>query len=249
MPPSKPSSLAAAPWITPALGYSSLVVIAVALVFTFTAPPDVLQGYLTRILPIHVGASWLAYVSFGFTAIFGLLYLFSRRDHWDRLGAASAEIGIVFIVLSLFSGALWGRPTWGAYWVWGDARLTTTALMMMVYIGMLTVRGMIEDPARRARVGAVIGVVASVGVPINYMSVYWWNTLHQTPSLSIAEQRSALQNPGILAGFLIALLGFTLLYAYLLRLRGQLGRRQAELEAREMDMELRGLSNPREVRA
>lgn len=233
-------SIASASWITPALGFSSLALLLVAFFATFTAAPDVLQGYLTRILPIHVGASWLAYISFGLTAVFGLTYLISRRAHWDRLSASSAEIGIVFIALSLFSGALWGRPTWGAYWVWGDARLTTTALMMMVYIGMLTVRGMLEDTGRRARVSAVIAVVASVGVPINYMSVYWWNTLHQTPSLSIVEQRSALQNPGILLGFILALVGFTILYAYLLRLRGQLAQRQADLETREMDMELRG---------
>lgn len=233
-------SIATGKWITPALGYLSLALLAAAFYFTFTAAPDVLQGYLTRILPIHVGASWLAYIAFGFTAVFGLTYLISRRAHWDRLSASSAEIGIVFIVLSLFSGALWGRPTWGAYWVWGDARLTTTALMMMVYIGMLTVRGMLEDTGRRARVSAVIAVVASVGVPINYMSVYWWNTLHQTPSLSLVEQRSALQNPGILTGFILALVGFTVLYAYLLRLRGQLAQRQADLETKEMDMELRG---------
>ena len=234
-------SIASASWITPALGFSSLALLMVAFYATFTAAPDVLQGYLTRILPIHVGASWLAYISFGLTAVFGLTYLISRRAHWDRLSASSAEIGIVFITLSLFSGALWGRPTWGAYWVWGDARLTTTALMMMVYIGMLTVRGMLEDGGRRARISAVIAVVASVGVPINYMSVYWWNTLHQTPSLSLVEQRSALQNPGILLGFILALVGFTILYAYLLRLRGQLAKRQADLETREMDMELRGV--------
>jgi heme exporter protein C len=233
-------TLSQAQFITPALGVSSLALLVAAFFFTFTAPPDVLQGYLTRILPVHVGASWLAYMSFGFTAIFGLTYLITRRNHWDRLGAASAEIGVVFIVISLFSGALWGRPTWGAYWVWGDARLTTTALMLMVYVGLLTVRGMIEDPNRRARVSSVIGVVAAVGVPINYMSVYWWNTLHQTPSLSVPEGRSALQNSGILLGFLIGLTGFTLLYFYLLRLRGQLGKRQADLEAKELEMELNG---------
>ncbi len=234
------SSNSAIPWLTPALGFSSIAALLVAFFFTFTAPPDVLQGYLTRILPIHVGASWLAYLSFGFTAIFGLTYLITRRAHWDRLSAASAEIGVVFITLSLFSGALWGRPTWGAFWVWGDARLTTTALMLMVYIGMLTVRPMLEDPARRARVSAVIGVVAAVGVPINYMSVYWWNTLHQTPSLSVPQGRSALQNPGILIGFILALVGFTVLYFYLLRLRGQLARRQADLEAQELELELSG---------
>ncbi len=230
-----------APWLTPALGFSSISIIVVALVFTFTAQPDVLQGYLTRILPIHVGSSWLAYLSFGLTAVFGLTYLITRNHHWDRLSLASTEIGVVFIVLSLFSGALWGRPTWGAYWTWGDARLTSTALMLLVYIGLLMVRGMIEDSGRRARVSAVIGIVASVGVPINYMSVYWWSTLHQTPTVSIAERRSALQNDGILIGFLLALLGFTMLYIYLLRLRGQLALQQARLEERELDLELKGV--------
>jgi heme exporter protein C len=227
-------------WLTPALGFSSLVVLVAAFGFTFTAPPDTLKGYLTRILPIHVGSSWLAYLSFGLTAIFGLTYLITRKTHWDRLSLASTEIGVVFIVLSLFSGALWGRPAWGTYWEWGDARLTTTALMLMVYVGMLMVRGMIEDPSRRARVSAVIGVVASVGVPINYMSVYWWSTLHQTPTLSIAERRSALENQGILIGFLLALLGFTLLYAYLLRLRSQMALAQARLEEHELELELKG---------
>jgi heme exporter protein C len=229
-----------ASWLTPALGYSSLVVLVAAFGFTFTAPPDTLQGYLTRILPIHVGSSWLAYLSFGLTAIFGLTYLIRRNPHWDRLSLASTEIGVVFIVLSLFSGALWGRPAWGTYWEWGDARLTTTALMLMVYVGMLMVRGMIEDPNRRARVSAVIGVVASVGVPINYMSVYWWSTLHQTPTLSIAERRSALENSGILIGFLLALLGFSLLYAYLLRLRSQMALAQSRLEENELELELKG---------
>jgi heme exporter protein C len=229
-----------ASWLTPVLGYSSLVVLVAAFGFTFTAPPDTLQGYLTRILPVHVGSSWLAYLSFGLTAIFGLTYLITRNAHWDRLSLASTEIGVVFIVLSLFSGALWGRPAWGTYWEWGDARLTTTALMLMVYVGMLMVRGMIEDPNRRARVSAVIGVVASVGVPINYMSVYWWSTLHQTPTLSIAERRSALENQGILIGFLLALLGFSLLYAYLLRLRSQMALVQTRLEENELELELKG---------
>jgi heme exporter protein C len=229
-----------ASWLTPTLGYSSLVVLVAAFGFTFTAPPDTLQGYLTRILPIHVGSSWLAYLSFGLTAIFGLTYLITRNAHWDRLSLASTEIGVVFIVLSLFSGALWGRPAWGTYWEWGDARLTTTALMLMVYVGMLMVRGMIEDPNRRARVSAVIGVVASIGVPINYMSVYWWSTLHQTPTLSIAERRSALENQGILLGFLFALVGFSLLYAYLLRLRSQMALAQARLEEHELELELKG---------
>jgi heme exporter protein C len=234
---SKAKSVFDASWITPTLGFLSLVIVAATFVFTFTAQPDVQQGFLTRILPIHVPASWLAYLSFGMTAVYGLAYLITRRNHFDRLSASSAEIGVVFIMLSLFTGGLWGRPTWGTYWQW-DARMTTTLLMFMVYVGMLMVRGIIDDPARRARVSAVIGVVASVGVPINYMSVYWWNTLHQTPSLSVAAKHSALSNSGILIAFLLSLLGFTVLYMYLLRLRGQIALRLSDLESEEIEMQL-----------
>ncbi len=242
----KAKSVFDASWITPALGFSSLAVIVATFIFTFSAQPDVQQGFLTRILPIHVPASWLAYLAFGMTAVYGLAYLITRRSHFDRLSASSAEIGVVFIMLSLFTGSLWGFPTWGTYWQW-DARMTTTLLMFMVYVGMLMVRGIIDDPARRARVSAVIGVVASVGVPINYMSVYWWNTLHQTPSLSIATKSSALKNSGILIAFILSLVGFTILYAYLMRLRGQIALRLSDLEAEEIEMQLGNPSDLKQV--
>ena len=220
--------LTLAPWLTPALGYSSVGIILIALFFTFTAAPDVLQGYLTRILPIHVGSSWLAYLSFVLAAAFGLAYLITRNFHWDRLSLASTEIGVVFIILSLFTGALWGRPTWGAYWSWGDARLTTTALMLMVYVGMLMVRGMIEDGGRRARVSAVIGIVASVGVPINYMSVYWWNTLHQPAS--VLKVGGPAIHSSILTPLLVMAAGLFLAFIamHLMAMRNEILRRRVK---------------------
>lgn len=226
--------------LTPALGLVAALITLVGLVLSFLAPPDVQQGYLSRILPVHVSGSWLAYLSFVATMGFGLAYLATRRLSLDRLAASSAEIGVVFVVFSLYSGALWGRPTWGAYWVW-DARLTTTALLLAVYLGYLMVRGMIEDPHRRARVSAAIGAVAAAGVPINYLSVYWWRGLHQTPTFSVVENQSYLRgNPQLLLAMLVTLAGFTLLYLYLLRLRGALARRQAELEERDVNLELAG---------
>ncbi len=237
-PTGRATALFDARWITPVLGYLSAALIAVGVVLTFLAPPDVLQGYLSRILPIHAQSAWIAYLAFFVTAASSLAYLITRRNHWDRVAFSSVEIGLVFIAFTLFSGALWGRPTWGTFWTW-DARLTTTALMFAVYIGYLMVRGLIDDPARRARVCAVIGVVASVGVPINYMSVYWWRTLHQTPTFSIAEKHSYLSgNPGLQAAFFVMFAGVTLLFFYMLRLRAQIARVQFESEERELEMEL-----------
>jgi heme exporter protein C len=239
----------AASWITPALGYASAVLIAVGVVLTFLAPPDVLQGYLSRILPIHAQSAWIAYLAFFVTAASSLTYLITRRNHWDRIAVSSVEIGLVFIAFTLFSGAFWGRPTWGTFWTW-DARLTTTALMFAVYVGYLMVRGLMDDSARRARVSAVIGVVASVGVPINYMSVYWWRTLHQTPTFSIAEKHSYLSgNPGLQAAFFVMFAGVTLLFFYMLRLRAQIARVQSAQEEHELEMELNAYQTTNHVQA
>ena len=228
-------------WLTPALGWSAALICAVGFGLTFLAPPDVNQGYLTRILPPHANSAWIAYLGFAVTAIYSLVYLITRRPGLDRVAAASAELGLVLIAYTLISGMLWGKVTWGTYWEWGDARLVTTLLMAMIYLGYLMVRGMIEDPGRRARVSAAIGVVAMVAVPINYMSVYWWRTLHQTPTFSAPERRSALAgNPQLELAFFVVMIGMTLLYVYMLRYRAQLAERASKLEEQELELQMKG---------
>jgi heme exporter protein C len=225
------------PWLTPLLGWMALVVCSISIVLTFLAPPDVNQGYLTRILPPHAATAWVAYLGFFMTSLYSIVYLVTRQAKFDRLAASSAEVGVVLIAFTLISGSLWGRVTWGTFWEWGDARIVTTLLMMMVYLGYLMVRGLIEDPARRARVAAALGAVAAVAVPINYMSVYWWRTLHQTPSLSLVQKKSYL-NPELGLALGIAFLGFTMLYVYLLRFRAQIAARVAQLEEQDLEFEL-----------
>lgn len=234
--PSRP----AARWLTPALGVASLLTLALGLVLTFLAPPDYQMGYLSRALPAHVATAWLAYEGFAVTLACSLAYLVTRRFRFDRLALASAEVGLVFLAFGTFTGAMWAKPTWGVYWVW-DPRVTTTALLLAVYVGYFMVRGLIEDPARRARVSAVIGVVAAVGVPINYMSVYWWRGLHQTATLDLTTGHSYLAgNPQLAAALWVSFVGFNLLYLYLLRYRAQIARLQAEREERDIEMELSG---------
>jgi heme exporter protein C len=229
-------------WITPALGAFGGLILLTGIVMAFLAPPDVKQGFLTRILPFHAVAGQVSYLAFITTLVASSLYLWRRTLNFDRIAAASAEVGIVFIAICLFTGSMWGRPTWGAYWQW-EPRLTSTALLFVMYIGYLMVRGLIEDPHRRARVAAAIGVVAAVGVPINYMSVYWWRSLHQLPSQSLVENRSYLAgNPDLHLAYYIVMLGMIVFYAALVRWRSELGRLHAEQEERQLERELQMLN-------
>ena len=225
--------------LTPLLGWLALAVTLIGVALTFLAPPDVNQGYLTRILPPHVTSAWVAYLGFFMTSIYSLAYLLTWQAKFDRLAASSAELGVVLIAFALISGSLWGRVTWGTFWEWGDARIVTTLLMMMVYLGYLMVRGLIEDPARRARVAAALGTVAAVAVPINYMSVYWWRTLHQTPTFSLPQQKSYLSgNPQLALALLVMVIGFTIMYVYMLRFRAQIAAKVAQLEEQDLELEL-----------
>ena len=215
--------------LTPLLGLATLLAFVVGLYFAAVSPPDVNQGDLVRIFYIHVPSAWLSYLAYAGTFAFALGYLVTRRRNLDRLAAASAEIGLLFTALTLFGGSLWGKPTWGTYWTW-DPRITTTALSLLIYGGYFIVRGLIEDPERRARVSAVIGVMGTLYIPVNYMSVYWWRSLHQTPTIDVLGGLRLAADPRMLLAFFAMLIAFSILYFYLLRLRGKLA---ALVEARE----------------
>ena len=148
------------------------------------SPADVDQGDAVRIMYVHVPTVWLAYLAFIVTAVCSALYLFGKRHSlgFDRVAGASAEIGVVFMALTLISGSLWGRITWGVYWQW-DARLTTTALLFVTYIGYLAVRGLDGTRERRARRSAVIGLLAVVEIPLVHWSVRLWRSLHQEATI------------------------------------------------------------------
>ena len=120
-------------------------------------------------------------LSFLVVFLMSLLYLVQRKLKWDVLAVSAVEIGVLSTALTLIVGSLYARPTWGIWWTW-DPRLTTTALLLIIYIGYLIVRSMTEDPEQRARWAAVIGVIGFIQVPIVYLSVFWWRSLHQPPS-------------------------------------------------------------------
>ena len=197
------------------------VALGVGLGFAFTSPPDLLQGDFVRILYIHVPSAWLAFLAFGVTAAGSIGWLFTRRMGWDRVAEASAETGVLFTAIALATGMLWGKPVWGTYWDWGDARLATTALMFFVYLGYLALRRTTTDPRLRARRSSVLGAIAVAQVPLVYFSVKLWRTLHQ----GLTIRPDGIQMDGaMVTALLVNLAAFTLLYVTLLSLRTELAR-------------------------
>ena len=162
-------------------------------------------------------------LSFLVVFLMSMLYLVQRKLKWDVLAVSAVEIGVLSTALTLIVGSLYARPTWGIWWTW-DPRLTTTALLLIIYIGYLIVRSMTEDPEQRARWAAVIGVIGFIQVPIVYLSVFWWRSLHQPPS----SPRSMAAGFGLV--LLLNLIAYTIAFTYLVMRRYKLGQAELALE-------------------
>lgn len=187
------------------------------------APREVIQGNVQRIMYLHVPSVLTAYLSFALVLIGSVGYLATRRRGCDRLAAAAAELGVVFTGITIASGSIWGKPTWGAWWTW-DARLTSVAVLFLVYVGYLLLRAMVDDPDQRARFAAVVGIVGAANIPIVHFSVYWWRALHQ-PATILSPEKAPLAAALKLTLF-VNWLAFTLLFAYFLSRRLEIARRE-----------------------
>jgi heme exporter protein C len=175
------ADLAEPRWLKP-LGWAALLAFVAAQAFGLLASaPDRDMGNLQKIMYVHVPVAWNAMISFLVVFTASVMYLWTRREKHDLVAAAAAEAGVVLTALTLALGSIWGRPTWGVWWTW-DPRLTTTAIMLVLYAGYLALRAFTEDAERRARWSAAVGILAFLNVPIVYMSVRWWRTLHQPQS-------------------------------------------------------------------
>ena len=212
------------------LGALAVVTLTGTLVLGLSLPATYEQRTYSRMLALHPPLAWTAYVAFGVTAAASILYLVprTRRARWDAIACASAELGVLFTGLTLVTGSLWGRPTWGVWWTW-DARLTTTALMFVIYLGYLAQRSVADTATARAMRSAIIGVMAVIVVPINHMAVEWWRTLHQGRSLASLNPGSELDGDFI-AAMLLGFCAMTLTYLWLLAMRTKVIEADAEIE-------------------
>jgi heme exporter protein C len=180
----------------------------------FVTPADVNQGESVRIMYAHVPGAWLAYLAFVVTAVSSAAYLWRRTRSltWDRIAGASAEIGVLFMGISLVTGSLWGRLTWGTFWTW-DARLTTTAFLFVTYVGYLAVRNLGGTHHQRARRSAVLALLAVLEIPLVHFSVELWNSLHQ--EASVAGNTDVTMDGLMLFTLFLGVIVFTLMYVWL----------------------------------
>lgn len=211
------------------LGALALVLIVTGLYWGLVeAPPDARQGETQRIMYLHIPSILVAYLSFFIVFVASCLYLWKGERRDDILAHSAAEIGVLFTALTIVEGSIWGKPTWGVWWT-GDARLTLTAVLLLIFVGYLLLRSLIEDRRRAAVSSAVLGIIGFLDIPLIHMSVYWWRTLHQPPSI-LRPDKAPWDNvhESMLWPLGVNFLAFLLLFFYLLSLRIRLG----ELEDR-----------------
>jgi heme exporter protein C len=223
---------------TKVLGAVTIAGLAVLVPLVFWwSPADSDQRDLVRIMYVHVPSAWLAYLAFGITALGSAMYLWKRSVWWDLVAASAAEIGVLFCALALFTGSIWGRPTWGTYWEWTDVRIVTTLVLLLMYVGYLALRRVAADPHQRSQRAAVVGLVAVLNIPIVRFSVDWWanRTLHQKATVKLGDTE--------LDGLMLFTLMFslavaTVMFAWMLLHRFRIAWLEEQIEQRGLDVAL-----------
>ena len=214
------------PWFSVLAGMLTLAGLYVAF---FVAPTDHQQGEAYRIIFIHVPAAWMSMFLYLVMAGWAGLGLALNTRLSGMMASAIAPTGALFSFIALWSGALWGKPTWGTYWVW-DARLTSELVLLFLYLGFIALKGAIADPVRADRAGAVLALLGAVNVPIIYFSVQWWSTLHQGASVSLTRA------PSMAATMLLGML-LMALAAWMYSIATTLARLRNIIMERERDAE------------
>lgn len=215
----------------PFTAVAALLCLLGGLYFSFSVPPDYQQGATITLLFIHVPADMIAMAAYVVIAVCSLFSLVWRHPLSDIAARAAAPLGAVFTALGLITGALWGKPMWGAYWVW-DARLTSFLLLLFLYLGYMALWNAIEDETRAGRAAAILALISVINIPIIKFSVAWWSTLHQGETIMAGKLAPVYWPP-----FALMMLGYGLLFAtlWMLRIRTAIWQRRARtlmLEAR-----------------
>jgi heme exporter protein C len=214
-------------WLAPVLGAVAVACLAAGIWYAIQAPDDYQQGATVKIMFVHVPAAWMGlfcYMCLAGASFFGLVF---RHSLADAAARSAAPMGAAFTALALVTGSLWGRPMWGTWWAWGDARLTSEFILFVVYLGYMALHMAIDDEAKAARAAAILAMVGVVNLPVVHFSVEWWNSLHQ--GASVMRRGGPAMSPAFLIPLLLMALGYTTLFGslWLVRIRAEVWRRKA----------------------
>jgi heme exporter protein C len=226
-----PKTLKVLNWIT-----GALFVVALYFVFFF-APREVIMGDVQRVFYFHVSVGWVGALAFLITAIAGVIYLIRGDRRWDQVALASVEIGIIFMFINIVTGSIWARPIWNTWWTW-DPRLVTATVMELIYIAYIMLRQGIEDPDRRARFGAVYSILGFISVPLTFLSIRIFRTIH--PVVIGSGDPEALgafdMSPPMRTAFFFSLFTFTFVYVTLFWHRLRLQRLTEKVDQLKMKL-------------
>lgn len=185
------------------------------------APVERTQGVVQKIFYMHVSSAWSSYLAFFICFVSSILYLWKRDRAWDLLALAGAEVGVIFCTAVLLSGPFWGKPIWGAWWTW-DARLTSTLILWLIFLGYLLLRPFAGEGERGARFAAVLAIVGFCDIPLVHLSVRWWRTLHPDPV--VLNPEGPQLPPEMLLTLFLTLAAFTLLTVSFIAVRAEIER-------------------------
>ena len=210
---------------TTPLGWLVVPAMLIALFMAFLyAPTEATMGDVQRIFYFHVPSAWIAFLAFGVVFVASIQWLRTRDMKWDTVAVSATEVGVAFCTVALITGAIWAKPTWGTWWDW-DPRLTTTLVLWLIYVSYIMLRSMVENPARRASLAAVVGIVGFVDVPIVFFSIRLWRTIHP---VVITTDNTGMP-VSMLVTLLVSLAAFTLLFVHILQVRLTLEQQRLEV--------------------
>ncbi|MCR6545114.1 cytochrome c biogenesis protein [Dehalobacterium formicoaceticum] len=215
------------------LGLTTFIVMMVDLFLIFIwVPEEKTLGAVQKIFYFHVGTAWVAFFAFFVVFLFSILYLKSRNSKWDRIAAASAEIGTVFTTVVLITGPIWAKSSWNAWWTW-EPRLTTSLILWFIYVAYILIRASSTEEEKKARLSAVFGIIGFIDVPIVFFSVKWWNVSHPM----VFDQGGMNLAPEMFITLMVSVAAFTLFYFYYLTKAAALF--QARDDLRELKRKMR----------
>ena len=215
---------------------AAVFILATGMVFLY-APMEAVMGWVQKVFYFHVSAGWVGMLGFLVAAVAGIAYLRSKHQKWDGVGLAGVEIGLVFMLICIITGAIWARPIWNTWWTW-DPRLTTATIMELVYAAYLMLRSGIDDPEKRARFGAIYAIIGFASVPLTFISIRLFRTIHPVvigssdPSAVGAFDMSARMSQT----FFFSLFAFSILFADLLWHRIRLSKLEEQVDHLKMEL-------------